>query len=194
MQKYLLATGDLNGSIHENLDLVVTGGHLNDAAVWQKSDLSPQTDFFKKNLNPLDAIFKNIAKFNAENTIIVSLLTQTEPSKIKPKDKKRALDKAAPDIKDILLKEKKLDKLKQPSLTDFDGDDDDTSRFLPLQIEPDSIPSSRPPLLSLQLDLSSPPDPDLIGPTALDNISQVPDEFDNLSAEIDNILEKKTMF
>ena len=33
LQKYLLATGDLNDSIQESLDLVVTVGHLNDATV-----------------------------------------------------------------------------------------------------------------------------------------------------------------
>ena len=32
-QKYLLAMGDLNDSIQESLDLVVTVGHLNDATV-----------------------------------------------------------------------------------------------------------------------------------------------------------------
>ena len=60
--------------------------------------------------------------------------------------------------------------------------------MLSLQLQPDSIPSSPSPLLTLHSDLSSPPDPD---PTTPDDISQVLDEFDNLSTEFDNILEKK---
>ena len=112
LQKYFLAAGDLNNSIQENLDLIVTDGHLNDAAVRHTSGLNPQTDFFKNNLNPLDVLFKDIAVFDAQNPIIGSLLTQIQSFKIKPKGIKRALDKAAPDIKDILLKQKKLDKLK----------------------------------------------------------------------------------
>ena len=92
LQKYLLATGGFNNSIQKSLDLVVTDSHLNDAAVWHKSDLNPQTDFFKKYQNPLDVVFKDIAKFNAQNAIIGTLLTEIESSKIKPKSIKRALD------------------------------------------------------------------------------------------------------
>ena len=60
--------------------------------------------------------------------------------------------------------------------------------MLSLQLQPDSIPSSPSPLLALHSDLSSPPDPD---PTTPDDISQVLDEFDNLSTEFDNVLENK---
>ena len=70
LQKYLLATGGFNNSIQKSLDLVVTDSHLNDAAVWHKSDLNPQTDFFKKYQNPLDVVFKDIAKcYNKKDQI-----------------------------------------------------------------------------------------------------------------------------
>ena len=131
-----------------------------------------------------------MAKFVAQNPIIGSLLTQIESSKTKPKCIKRALDKAAPDIKDILLKQKKLDKLDQPNLIDFDADDNDTLPFLPLQSQLGFIPSS-PPLPPVHPDLSSPPDLDPTDPTVPDDISQIFDEFDNLSAEIENVLGKK---
>ena len=54
LQKYLLATGDLNDSIQEGLDLVVSNGRLIDSAeVRHESDLSPTTKFLKQNNNPL---------------------------------------------------------------------------------------------------------------------------------------------
>ena len=54
LQKYLLATGDLNDSIQEGLDLVVSNGRLIDSAeVRHESDLSQTTKFLKQNNNPL---------------------------------------------------------------------------------------------------------------------------------------------
>ena len=42
-----MATGDLNDSIQESLDLVVSDGRLNDGTVvHQESDLDPTTTFF----------------------------------------------------------------------------------------------------------------------------------------------------
>ena len=96
LQEYLLAAGDLN----ESLDLVVTNGHLNDATVRHE-----------KNMNPLDIVYGNIAKFVARNPIIGSLLTQIESSKITSKVSKKTFDKAR-NIKDILLQER-LNRLKK---------------------------------------------------------------------------------
>ena len=54
LQKYLLATGDLNDSIQEGLDLVVSNGRLiHSAEVRHESYLSPTTKFFKQNNKPL---------------------------------------------------------------------------------------------------------------------------------------------
>ena len=93
------------------------------------------------------------------------------------------MNKLVPNIKVIVLKQKKIDILKQPNLIDLDGDDDDTPPLLPLQIIPDCIPSSLPPLLPLQLDLSLPSDPEP-DPT-LGDISHIIYQFDNSWAEAD---------
>ena len=96
MKKYLLATGDLNGGIHKSLDLVVTDGHLNDVAIHHDPDWNRTTDFFlkKKNTNPLDVVYKDLAKFNEQNSVIGSLLTQIKSSKLTLKGMKKVLDKA----------------------------------------------------------------------------------------------------
>lgn len=79
------ATGDLNKSIKEILDLVASNGCLNDGtAVRHESDLNPTTIFFKQNNNPFDAIYKKHAKFNLQNPIIGSLFKQINTSKITP--------------------------------------------------------------------------------------------------------------
>ena len=69
----MLATGDLNQSIQESLDLMVTDGILNDAAVCHASDLNPDYKKFLKYSNPLEIVFKDISKFDVQNPIIGSL-------------------------------------------------------------------------------------------------------------------------
>ena len=72
-----MATGDLNDSIQESLDLVVSDGCLNNGtAVCHESDLNPK---------------KNQAKFDVQNPIIGSLLKQIDSSKITSKGIKKHL-------------------------------------------------------------------------------------------------------
>lgn len=74
LQKFLLATGDLNDNIQKSLDLAVSAGYLNDGtAVCHESDLNPMTHFFKQNNNPLDVVYKDQAKFDVQNPIIGNL-------------------------------------------------------------------------------------------------------------------------
>ena len=69
------------------------------AADWHASELNPQSHFFKKiNENPPDVVFKDIVKFDAQNSIIGSLLTQIESSKVTLKGIK-TLDKVFSDLK-----------------------------------------------------------------------------------------------
>ena len=60
LQKYILATKDLNKTIEDSLQLAVTHGKLNDAAavryVSERND--PNYSFFNKNDNPLDVLYK----------------------------------------------------------------------------------------------------------------------------------------
>ena len=65
------ATGDLNKSIQEILDLVASNGCLNDGtAVRHKSGLNPTTNILKQNNNSLDVAYKKHGKFDFQNRII----------------------------------------------------------------------------------------------------------------------------
>ena len=76
LQKFLLATGDLGGSIQESLNLVVTDGKLNNAAV--RRALDPTYKNVLQKPNPLEVVFKDILKFDTQYPIKSSLLTQIE--------------------------------------------------------------------------------------------------------------------
>ena len=60
LQKYLLATEDLNKTIEESLQLAVSHGKLNDeTAVRHVSERDdPTYNYFRKNDNPLDVVYK----------------------------------------------------------------------------------------------------------------------------------------
>ena len=83
LQKYLLATEDLNRTIEESLQLAVSHGKLNDETpvrhVSERDD--PDYNFFHKNDNPLDVVYKEQAKFDVQNPIIGSLLKQINRGK-----------------------------------------------------------------------------------------------------------------
>ena len=67
------ATGDLNKSIKEILDLVASNGCFNDGtAVRHESDLNPTTNILKQNNNSLDVVYKKHGKFDFQNRIIGS--------------------------------------------------------------------------------------------------------------------------
>ena len=69
---YLLATDDLNNTIEESLDLAVGYGNLNDGMairhVFERD--SPTYNFFKRNDNPLDVVYKKNAKLDIQNPVI----------------------------------------------------------------------------------------------------------------------------
>ena len=96
LQKYLLATEDLKDTIEESLDLAVGYGRLKDGTavrhVSERDDLD--YNFFKKNDNPLDVVYKKQAKFDIQNPAIGSLLKQINKSKVTFDGTKAALDKA----------------------------------------------------------------------------------------------------
>ena len=83
LQKYLLATEDLNKTIQDSLQLAVIHGKLNDAAVVrhvsERND--PNYNFFKKNDNPLDVLYKEQARFDVQNSVIGSLLKEINRGK-----------------------------------------------------------------------------------------------------------------
>ena len=137
LQKYLLATEDLNKTIEDSLQLAVTHGKLNDEAavrhVSERNDVNYK--FFKKNDNPLHVVYKEQAKFNIQNPIIGSLLKEINRGRQTYEGIKKTLDKG-PDPRALGLEEKwrkifEKDKPKDKGfVTNFrDSDDDDDDDF-----------------------------------------------------------------
>ena len=62
LQKYLLATGLLKGSMQDSLDMIVTNGKFNDPSV--RRGLDTKYPLVMKKSNPIDVIFKDKAKFD----------------------------------------------------------------------------------------------------------------------------------
>ena len=78
-QKYLLATGILKDSIQDSLDMIVTDAKFNNASV--RTVLDTKYPSVMKKSNPIDVAFKDKAKFDFQNPIIGTLLTQIESGK-----------------------------------------------------------------------------------------------------------------
>ena len=107
LQKYLLATEDLNKTIEDSLQLSVTHGKLNDeAAVRHVSERNdPNYKFFKKNDNPLDVVYKEQAKFDIQNPIFGSLLKEINRGRQTYEGIKKTLEKG-PDPRALNLEER----------------------------------------------------------------------------------------
>ena len=137
LQKYLLATEDLNKTVEESLQLAVGHGKLNDeSAVRHVSDRDdPLYKYFRENDNPLDVVYRKQAKFDVQNPIIGSLLQQINKSKLPwYEETKKILDKGPdPNVFDLEDRFNKIfEREKKPGqqgLVDkyFDDDDNDDS-------------------------------------------------------------------
>ena len=143
LQKYLLATEDLNNTIEESLQLAVSHGKLNDeTAVRHVSERDdPKYNYFRKNDHPLDVVYREQAKFDVQNPIIGSLLKQINKGKAPNyEETKKILDKAQ-NPKDLDLQDrfnKIFDKdNKKPGnfINRYFGSDDDDD-------DDDSLPGS----------------------------------------------------
>ena len=130
-----MATEDLNKTIEESLQLAVSHGKLNDeTAVRHVSERDdPLYNFFRKNDNPLDVLYRKEAKFDVQNPIIGSLLKQINMGKVTNEGIKKTLDKG-PDPRALDLEEryhKIFDKEKRKGqkgfIDKFFGNDDDDS-------------------------------------------------------------------
>ena len=82
-QKYLLATGLLQDSVQQSLDMIVTDGGFNDAAVRRELDLTYPSILKKR--NPVDVVFEDKAKFDVQNLITGSLVAQVQENKTNEK-------------------------------------------------------------------------------------------------------------
>ena len=123
IQKYLLATGLLEDTIQNNLDMIVTDGEFNNAGVRRVLDQKYPTIMNKPTAT--NFMFKDKAKFDIQNPIIGSLYNEVLTDKQKEKRLLENIDKA-PDLKDIEI-QKRLDNLKkfERGIDDDDDDDDD---------------------------------------------------------------------
>ena len=124
IQKFLLATGLLEDTIQNNLDMIVTDGEFNNAGIRRVLDQKFPTIMDKP--TAANFIFKDKAKFDIQNPVIASLYNQLLTEKQKEKLELEAIGKA-PSIKDIDIK-KKLDDLNKFNLGikgKYDNDDDD---------------------------------------------------------------------
>ena len=106
LQKYLLATGFLEDSIQQGLDMVVTDGFFNNVAVRRELDQKYPTLMEKPNL--VNAMSKDKVHFDVQNPIIGSLAAQVS------NNEKAIFEqiKKAPSTKDVTIS-KRLEKLKK---------------------------------------------------------------------------------
>ena len=83
LQKYLLATGLMQDTIQENLNVAVTDGNFNNTSV--RSELDTKYPSVIKKSNPVDAVLKDKAKFDVQNPVVGSLIAQVQENKAKEK-------------------------------------------------------------------------------------------------------------
>ena len=122
LQKYLLAMGLMQDTIQQNLNLIVTDGGFNEASILKVLD-TKYPSVMKKS-NPIDVVFKDKVKFDAQTPVIGTLLAQ-----VNNEDKKK--EKAflnqlsgAPSITDLNIR-KQLQELNDFNKGQVNNDDDD---------------------------------------------------------------------
>ena len=123
IQKFLLATGLLEDTIQNNLDMIVTDGDFNKAGVRRVLDQKYPTIMGKPTATSF--IFKDKAKFDIQNPIIGSVYNEILTDKQKEKNELNLIGNA-PSITDLNIK-KRLDALGKirEGIDDSDDDDDD---------------------------------------------------------------------
>ena len=133
-----MATGLLQDIIQQSLDMVVTDGFFNNAAVRRELDQKYPT--LMKKPNPVNVIFKDKVHFDVQNPIIGSLVAQVSNNE---KAIFKQIKKAS-STKDVTISER-LEKLKKINKNnndddDNDDDDDDGNNDLPRLPTPPSFP------------------------------------------------------
>ena len=79
VKKYILATSYFAKSIQTDINHYVTRDRINDASFRQKLD--PISKNILRRQNPLELVFEDISKFDAENPIVGSLLREIDIKK-----------------------------------------------------------------------------------------------------------------
>ena len=148
LQKYLLATGLLQDSIQQSLDMVVTDGFFSNAAVRRELDQKYPT--LMKKPNHVNVIFKNKTHFDVQNPIIGLLAAQVS------NNEKAIFEqiKKASSTKDVIISEilKKLKKFNNKNNNDNDDHNDDRNGDLPrLPTPPSFVPKKMSSIVNLIL-------------------------------------------
>ena len=134
LQKYLLATGLMQDTIQENLNMIATNGSFNDASI--RRTLHTKYPNVMKKSNPIDAVFKDKAKFDVQNPILGSLIAQVQENKARERAYMKQLSQA-PSITDINIGNslKELRDFNDGNINDDrnnnNNDDDDGPGVLP---------------------------------------------------------------
>ena len=124
IQKFLLATGLLEDTIQNNIDMIVTDNEFNNAGVRRVLDQKYPTIMGKPTATSF--IFKDRAKFDIQNPIIGTIYNEILTDKQK-ENKQLNLIGQAPNIKDLDIKRRldNLGKFRAGIVDDNDDDDDD---------------------------------------------------------------------
>ena len=149
IQKFLLATGLLEDTIQNNLDMIVTDNDFNNAGIRHALDQKYPTIMGKPTAT--NFIFKDKAKFDIQNPVIGGIYNEILTDKQKENKQINQISQA-PDIRDLDIR-KRLDKLGKfnSGINDSDDDDDDNddnnnnnnnSRIIPDFPTPPVTPSS----------------------------------------------------
>ena len=121
IQKFLLATGLLEDTIQNNLDMIVTDNDFNNAGIRHALDQKYPTIMGKPTAT--NFIFKDKAKFDIQNPVIGGIYNEILTDKQKENKQINQISQA-PDIRDLDIR-KRLDKLGKFNSGINDSDDDD---------------------------------------------------------------------
>ena len=79
VQKYLLVTSDFAKGMQDDINLYVTRDRFNNASFRQKLDPISKNIFRRQ--NPLEVVFQVISTFDAQNSVVGSLLRELDIAK-----------------------------------------------------------------------------------------------------------------
>ena len=139
IQKFLLATGLLEDSIQNNLDMIITDNEFNNAGIRRVLDQKYPTIMGKPTATSF--MFKDKAKFDIQNPIIGTIYNEILTDKQKEKNQLNIIGKA-PNTKDLEIK-RRLDNLGKfnAGIDDDDDDDDDNNNNNNRITPPPPLPS-----------------------------------------------------
>ena len=156
IQKFLLATGLLEDTIQNNLDMIVTDSDFNNAGIRRVLDQKYPTIMGK--LTSTNFMFKDKAKFDIQNPVIGTIYNEILTDKQK---EKKQIDQIsnAPDIRDLDIR-RRLDNLGKFKSGIDDDDDNNNNNNNSGRIPPPILPTLRKPDFPLSSGpLTPPPSP-----------------------------------